>query len=191
MKNRPVRSDASDDFYFSICSGTHQYSGYASHIFHMSCCLAWLSCFTKTKKYLIYLFYFVTASAFLIKGVIGVVFPFGILIIWLIWAGRWRQTWKLFSPVGILIFMAAVCPWLILAQKENPDFLWFFFVREHFLRFTTKMHGKTEPFYFYLPIIAGGVLPWIFYIIKAWKINTSRNLCSTRMKINCSLSGFY
>lgn len=136
-----------------------------------TCLAVWLGylALQKQKKYLICLFYFVTASAFLIKGVIGVVFPFGILIIWLIWAGRWRQTWKLFSPVGILIFMAAVCPWLILAQKENPDFLWFFFVREHFLRFTTKMHGKTEPFYFYLPIIAGGVLPWIFYIIKAWK----------------------
>ena len=56
-----------------------------------------------------------------------------------------------------------------MAQKENPDFLWFFFVREHFLRFTTKMHGKTEPFYFYLPIIIGGIIPWFVYLIKAWK----------------------
>jgi 4-amino-4-deoxy-L-arabinose transferase-like glycosyltransferase len=56
-----------------------------------------------------------------------------------------------------------------MAQKENPDFLWFFFVREHFLRFTTKMHGKTEPFYFYLPILIGGLIPWIFYLIKAWR----------------------
>ena len=64
--------------------------------------------------------------------------------------------------------MIVVCPWLILAQKENPDFLWFFFVREHLLRFTTKMHGKTGPFYFYLPILIGGILPWSVYLIKAW-----------------------
>ena len=68
-----------------------------------------------------------------------------------------------------MIFLAVVCPWLIMAQKQNSDFLWFFFVREHFLRFTTKMHGKTEPFYFYLPIIIGGLTPWLFYLIKAWR----------------------
>ncbi|KUG24117.1 hypothetical protein ASZ90_006083 [hydrocarbon metagenome] len=136
-----------------------------------TCLSVWLGYLglQNQKKYLIYLFYLTGAAAFLIKGIIGVVFPFGILVIWLLWAGRWRQIWNLFSPIGIIIFLIIVCPWLILAQKENPDFLWFFFVREHFLRFTTKMHGKTEPFYFYLPVIAGGVLPWVFYLIKAWK----------------------
>ncbi len=37
------------------------------------------------------------------------------------------------------------------------------------MRFTTKMHGKTEPFYYYLPIIIGGTIPWSVYLIKAWK----------------------
>jgi 4-amino-4-deoxy-L-arabinose transferase-like glycosyltransferase len=135
------------------------------------CLSVWLGylALQKQKKYLLYLFYFTCALGFLTKGIIGVVFPFGILIIWLIWAGRWRQIWKLFSPIGILLFLIVICPWLIMAQKENPDFLWFFFVREHFLRFTTKMHGKTEPFYFYLPILVGGLIPWLFYLIKAWK----------------------
>jgi 4-amino-4-deoxy-L-arabinose transferase-like glycosyltransferase len=131
--------------------------------------LGYLALQKQTKGYLFYLFYFDCALAFLTKGIIGVVFPFGILIIWLIWSGRWRQIWRLFSPIGILVFLIIVCPWLIMAQKENSDFLWFFFVREHFLRFTTKMHSKTEPFYFYLPIIIGGVLPWAVYLIKAWK----------------------
>jgi 4-amino-4-deoxy-L-arabinose transferase-like glycosyltransferase len=138
------------------------------------CLSIWLGYLTlqkQNKKHLLYLFYLACALAFLTKGVIGVLFPFGILIIWLIWAGRWRQIWRLFSPIGILIFSAVACPWLILAQKENSDFLWFFFVREHFLRFTTKMHGKTEPFYFYLPIIIGGMVPWILYLIKAWNNN--------------------
>jgi 4-amino-4-deoxy-L-arabinose transferase-like glycosyltransferase len=136
-----------------------------------TCLSIWLGyvAVQEQKKYLFYLFYLACALAFLIKGVIGVVFPVGILIIWLIWAGRWRQILTLFSPVGMIIFLSVVCPWLILAQKENSDFLWFFFVREHFLRFATKMHGKTEPFYFYLPIIIGGVIPWAFYLIKAWK----------------------
>ena len=134
------------------------------------CLSIWLGylALQKQKKYLFYLFYFTCALGFLTKGVIGVVFPFGILIIWLIWASQWRKICKLFSPIGILLFLIVVCPWLIMAQKENSDFLWFFFVREHFLRFTTKMHGKTEPFYFYLPILIGGLIPWLLYLIKAW-----------------------
>ncbi|OPY82478.1 MAG: Undecaprenyl phosphate-alpha-4-amino-4-deoxy-L-arabinose arabinosyl transferase [Smithella sp. PtaU1.Bin162] len=141
------------------------------------CLAVWLGylALNEQKKYLFYLFYFVCALTFLIKGLIGVVFPFAIIIIWLIWIGRWRNILQLFSPVGILIFLAVVCPWIILAQKENPDFLWFFFVREHFLRFTTKMHGKTEPFYYYLPIIIAGTIPWSVYLIKACKIKLLKN----------------
>ena len=135
----------------------------------LSIWLGYLSLTGEKKKYLYYLFYFSCALAFLTKGVIGVVFPFTVLILWLIWIGKWRQMWQLFSPIGILIFLMVVCPWLILAQKENPDFLWFFFVREHFLRFTTTMHGKIEPFYYYLPIIIAGTIPWSVYLIKAWK----------------------
>jgi len=131
--------------------------------------LGYLSLGAEKRKYFSYLFYLACALAFLTKGIIGVVFPFAILTLWLIWAGRWREIWRLVSPVGILIFLAAVGPWIYLAQKENSDFLWFFFVREHFLRFTTQMHGKTEPFYYFLPVIIGGTLPWSVYLIRAWQ----------------------
>ena len=134
----------------------------------LSIWLGYLALNQQKQKYYYYLFYFSCALAFLTKGVIGVVFPFAILFVWLLWAGRFRELWKLFSPVGIIIFLIVVCPWLILAQKENSDFLYFFFVREHLLRFTTKMHGKTEPIYYYLPIIVGGILPWFVYLIKVW-----------------------
>jgi 4-amino-4-deoxy-L-arabinose transferase-like glycosyltransferase len=122
----------------------------------------------REKKYFLYLFYGVCGLGFLTKGIIGILFPFGVLIGWLVWIGQWRKILKMASPVGIIIFALLVCPWLILAQKANPDFLWFFFVREHFLRFTTTMHGKSEPFYFYLPVLIGGLTPWLFYLIKAW-----------------------
>jgi len=146
----------------------------------LSIWMGYLALNRQNKKYYYYLFYFSCALAFLAKGVIGVVFPFAVLVLWLLWAGRWRDSWKLFSPVGILIFFIVVCPWLILAQKENSDFLYFFFVREHLLRFTTKMHGKTEPFYYYLPVIIGGILPWFLYLIKAWPEKSIRGELFTK-----------
>ena len=146
----------------------------------LSIWLGYLALNNQKQKYYFYLLYFSCALAFLAKGVIGVVFPFAILFVWLLWAGRWRDLWKLVSPVGIIIFMIVVSPWLILAQKENSDFLYFFFVREHLLRFTTKMHGKTEPIYYYLPIIIGGILPWFVYLIKAWPGKSIRESLFTK-----------
>ncbi|HPC86463.1 MAG TPA: glycosyltransferase family 39 protein [Smithellaceae bacterium] len=131
--------------------------------------LGYLSVTEEKKRLLSYGFYFACALAFLTKGMIGVVFPFAVLGIWLVWERRWRLLPRLISPAGIIIFLAVVCPWLYLAQKENPDFLWFFFVREHFLRFTTQMHGKTEPFYYFLPVLIGGTLPWSIFLIRAWQ----------------------
>ena len=114
----------------------------------------------------IYLFYFSSALAFLTKGLIGIVFPFAILILWLLVSGRWRAVFTLFSPVGILIFLAVSCPWIILAQRANKDFLWFFFIQEHFLRYTTTMHGKENPLFYYVPILIAGTVPWCAFLVE-------------------------
>jgi 4-amino-4-deoxy-L-arabinose transferase-like glycosyltransferase len=88
---------------------------------------------------------------------------------WLLLAGRWREISRLFSPAGIIIFLAVAGPWLFLVQRANKDFLWFFFVQEHFLRYTTTMHSRNEPFYFYVPIIIAGTMPWCAFLFKAVK----------------------
>ncbi len=115
----------------------------------------------RIRLYLLYLF---SALAFLAKGLIGVVFPFGVLFIWLIISRRWRETFRLVSPVGILLFAAVTLPWLILVQQANPDFFRFFFIQEHLQRYATRMHGRYQPFYFYLPIILAGTLPWCAFL---------------------------
>jgi 4-amino-4-deoxy-L-arabinose transferase-like glycosyltransferase len=128
------------------------------------------------RKRNIYLFYFFCALAFLTKGLIGIVFPSAIVIIWLLLAGRWREILRLFSPAGILIFLAVAVPWLFLVQKANNDFLWFFFVQEHFLRYTTTMHSRNEPFYFYVPIIIAGTMPWWAFLFKPAKESRAKLL---------------
>ena len=119
---------------------------------------------TETIKIRLYLLYIFSALAFLTKGLIGIVFPFGVVILWLIISRRWRDTFALFSPIGILCFAAIAMPWLILVQKANPDFFRFFFIQEHLLRYATRMHNRYQPFYFYFPIILAGTLPWCAFL---------------------------
>ena len=128
----------------------------------------YISGFGRYKIWL-YLLYISSALAFLTKGLIGVVFPFAILGIWLILEKRWRDILDLISPVGMLIFSAIALPWIILAQMANPDFLWFFFVQEHLLRYTTTVHGKDATFFYYFPVVLLGTTPWCAFLWKSFK----------------------
>ena len=125
--------------------------------------------FDAWRKRWLYLFYLATALAFLTKGLIGIVFPVAIIVIWLLSVRRWREVFKLLSPLGILIFLALSLPWLYLVQKANGDFLRFFFIQEHFQRYTTTIHHRNEPVYYFIPIIILGTMPWCAFLVKAMR----------------------
>jgi 4-amino-4-deoxy-L-arabinose transferase-like glycosyltransferase len=105
-------------------------------------------------------FYAAMASAALTKGLIGIILPGGIAFWYIVLTRRWRIMRDALYPPGILIFFAVSVPWFYLVCKANPDFFRFFFIQEHFLRYMTKMHDRYEPFWFYLPMIPAGMVPW-------------------------------
>lgn len=121
----------------------------------------------KPRLYLLYLF---SGFAFLTKGLVGIAFPFGIITLWLAVSGRGREIPALFSPVGIAVFSAVALPWIVLVQQANPDFLNFFFLQEHILRYASRIHGHYEPFYFYLPIVLAGTIPWCGFLPELFHV---------------------
>ncbi len=123
----------------------------------------YLSARRAARGYL-YLSYAGAGLAFLTKGLVGAVFPAAIIVVWLVFSRRHREIAKAVSLVGILVFLAIVLPWIVLVQRENPDFLWFFFVHEQFLRYTTTIHGRYEPFWYFVPVVIAGFIPWIAFL---------------------------
>jgi len=118
----------------------------------------------------LYLAYVGVALAFLAKGLVAVAFPAAILVLWAVSRWRWRELSRLFSPVGIGIMLALVLPWLLAVRRENPDFFWYFFIHEHVMRYTSTMHGRSRPFWYLLPFVPLGVLPWLPLVGRAWKM---------------------
>ena len=120
-----------------------------------------------------YLFYFFCAMAVMTKGLIGMVFPAGIIFIYLTLSGNWNIIKKMRLFTGTLLFLTVTAPWFIAVSLANPEFLHFFFIREHFQRFTSTVHGRYQPFWFFLPVLAGTMLPWSFFIPgaigRAWR----------------------
>ncbi|OYV04959.1 MAG: hypothetical protein CFE26_14135 [Verrucomicrobiales bacterium VVV1] len=137
-------------------------------------------------------FYLFMALATLTKGLIGFMLPGAVAFLWLLVMNRWRSLWPFYPIVGIVLFLGITAPWHILAAVANPSadgsvwpgyarglelhklnqntgWTWFYFVNEHFLRFTTKEHGRYEPAWFFLPVLVGGFFPWTLFGWQAVK----------------------
>lgn len=119
---------------------------------------------TEKKRYLL-LFYAAMGCGMLTKGLIAIVFPFGIIFWYALATKRPRLFLKLFYLPGILLFCAVAIPWYYLVCQANPDFFYFFFIREHFLRFATKMHSRFHPWYYFVPFLLGGLTPWTGFLL--------------------------
>ncbi|MBL0224362.1 MAG: phospholipid carrier-dependent glycosyltransferase [Geobacteraceae bacterium] len=111
-----------------------------------------------------YLFYLFCALATLAKGLIGMVFPAGIIFFYLLLSRRWNLLREMRLIPGLLLFLAVTAPWFVAVSLRNPEFAHFFFIREHFERFTSTVHGRYQPFWFFVPVLLGTMLPWSFFI---------------------------
>ncbi|HNT35227.1 MAG TPA: glycosyltransferase family 39 protein [bacterium] len=72
----------------------------------------------------------------LAKGLVGW-FLIGIaLVLWTAWEKRWKEILRSLPWItGILVMFAIAVPWHLLAEKENPGFLNYYIIGEHFMRF--------------------------------------------------------
>jgi len=114
-------------------------------------------------------FYVFMALATLSKGLIGFAIPGAVIFLWVLLLNRWRPLWPFYPILGTILLLAIAAPWHIYAARANPDFLHFYFIHEHWERFTTQIHRRYEPWWFFLPIFFGGLFPWVFFIGQAMR----------------------
>lgn len=100
------------------------------------------------------------ALSVLSKGLIGLVLPVGIAGLFVLLARKWSPLKRAPLLPGLLLFLAVALPWHVLAAARSQDFVWFYIIREHFLRFLTNVHDRSEPAWFFVPVLAWALLPW-------------------------------
>ncbi len=113
--------------------------------------------------------YLAAALGILAKGLIGIVLPGMIIVIWLAWNRRLSLLRQLVWLPGLLLFALVAVPWFAAMQARFPEFLNYFFVYNHFQRFTESGFNNPMPFWFYLPVILILTLPWSLWLPAAWK----------------------
>ncbi len=118
------------------------------------------------------------AFSVLSKGLMGIVLPGAVVVLYTLIERDFALWKKLHLVSGSLLFLAISAPWFIAVSVANPEFFHFFFIHEHFERFLTKAHGRYEPWWWFIPVLAAGILPWLFTLAdslaRAWKTETPK-----------------
>jgi 4-amino-4-deoxy-L-arabinose transferase-like glycosyltransferase len=113
------------------------------------------------------------ALAILSKGIVVGVLTGASLIVYSCIERDMRPWRRLHAAVGVPLFALIAAPWFIAVSMRNPDFPEFFFIHEHFARFLTTVHQRVEPWWFFLPPLLLGVLPWarglIGGVLHGWR----------------------
>jgi len=113
------------------------------------------------------------ALAALSKGLMGVVLPVMVLGAYVVLQRDFGLLRRMHILAGSLVFLAIAAPWFVAVSLANPGFFDFFFIHEHFQRFLTKAHRRPGPWWYFFPILALTILPWLFTLGAAlpasWK----------------------
>ncbi|WP_288405920.1 glycosyltransferase family 39 protein [uncultured Acinetobacter sp.] len=113
------------------------------------------------RKAMLFLGYFFAASAFLTKGLIGILIPGMILLPWLLYTRQYKRIPAFFNPFALLFLAALTLPWLYQMQQIYPDFLHYFFIDQQFNRFHSNQFNNKQSWFFYLVILLVSLLPWL------------------------------
>ncbi len=100
------------------------------------------------------------AGAVLSKGLVGLVLPGGAIAGYVLITRDWAMLRRIRLLPGLAILLVLCAPWFVAVSVANPEFPDFFFVREHFQRYLTPVHRRSEPWWFFLPLLVAGTLPW-------------------------------
>lgn len=105
--------------------------------------------------------------AVLTKGPIGLVIPAGIIFCYILATRRFRLIIEVRPLSGLLVFLAVAAPWYVLVCRHNPEFFNFFFINQNLERYTSTIHNRYQPFWYFGPVVIGGFLPWTFLLPEA------------------------
>lgn len=112
--------------------------------------------------------YLALALGVLAKGLIGLLLPGLVLVVWLGALGRVRALLRLFWWPGIVLFAVVTAPWFLVMQARFPDFFHYFFVVQHFQRFAESGFNNQQPFWFYPAALLALSLPWTPWLVGLW-----------------------
>ncbi len=119
------------------------------------------------RRWWFYAGYIFAALAVMTKGLVGLLLPSAIVFLWLLFTNSWRALLRAYIPSGLIILFIIIMPWHIVVQQRVPEFFDFYIVAQHFTRYLTMAEQRYEPIWWFVPVLAAGLLPWLPWVASA------------------------
>lgn len=123
------------------------------------------------------------ALGLLSKGLIGIVLPSGVIFFWLLLTRHPLWLLRLFWWPAPLLFLAIALPWFVLMQLKFPEFFDYFFIHQHFERFSQKGFNNNQPFWFYPAALSLLCLPWTLALFTRARAGVARDLSHRAVRV--------
>jgi len=114
------------------------------------------------------------AIAVLSKGLVGILIPGAVALLYLLWRRDWSLPLRARPWWSLAVLLALSAPWFLLVSARNPEFAHFFFVVQHFERYLSAAgFDRYQPAWFFVPVLILGFLPWATLLpgtlLRAWR----------------------
>jgi 4-amino-4-deoxy-L-arabinose transferase-like glycosyltransferase len=140
--------------------------------------LAFYGYYREKRMSSLYLFYTCLALSTLAKGPVALILVGLTVLIFLVVERNFAFLRDLLRLKGLLLYGCITVPWFVAIALREKEFLWFFFVDQHFLRFLTAKHKRSGPPYYFIPVLLGGMFPWSLLIprsiVALWHVKELR-----------------
>ena len=120
--------------------------------------------------------------AVMTKGPVGAAIPILATVLWLAMRRELSGAIARFRAIpGLALTFLIAAPWFIFMSIQEPGFAKFYFVGEHLKRAFEADYSHNEAFYFYIPVLVIGMLPWSLLVpFLTWRAatrNPARSFC--------------
>ncbi len=129
--------------------------------------LAWWAWRESEKRIYLALFYLLMALGMLAKGPVAPFLAVAVIALFAAATRDLRPIARTLWPPGLLLFCAVALPWYFAVQFRNPQFFREFILQHNLARFSSDLYHHRQPFWYYLPVTALALLPWIVFVIAA------------------------
>jgi 4-amino-4-deoxy-L-arabinose transferase-like glycosyltransferase len=129
--------------------------------------IAWWAWRESGNKIFLAAFYASMALGMLAKGPVAPLLAAAVTVSFAAAMREWRLIVKTLWIPGIVLFCAVGFPWYVRVQAANPQFFREFILEHNLARFSTNVYHHPEPFWYYLPVTALALVPWIVFVVAA------------------------
>ena len=144
--------------------------------------LCWYGWYQSQNRAWLVGFYLFEGLATLAKGPVALFLGALIIVSFSLLRRDWRLVKRTLWLPGIALCALVVLPWFIAVERANPEFFRVFILQHNLARYTTDTYRHRQPFWYYLPIVIIGLIPWITFVIAAlvdairdWRYSVSQS----------------